>query len=105
MPELEIHGTTIRYQEQGKGVPVVLIPGGRWGGYGMDEVAGQLAKECGVVTRDRHNTAVARASSPRAPNRRPICERITWQDSSACSGSNPATSANTQGAARHRYCA
>ncbi len=56
MPEIVINGATIRFEERGKGVPVVLTPGGRWGGYVMNAVATELAKHCRVITWDRPNT-------------------------------------------------
>lgn len=56
MPEVRLGSTTIRYQERGRGVPVVLTPGGRWGGYVMEVVANELAKEFRVITWDRSNT-------------------------------------------------
>lgn len=56
MPTLEIDGCTIRYEERGTGVPVVLTPGGRWGGYVMRVAAAELAREFRVVTWDRSNT-------------------------------------------------
>ena len=56
MPQLLISGGAIHYTEQGKGVPVVLTPGGMWGGYVHRVVAGELAKEFRVITWDRRNT-------------------------------------------------
>jgi len=56
MPELAVDGGTIRYEERGRGVPVVLTPGGRWGGYVMRTVAAELAKDFRVITWDRRNT-------------------------------------------------
>src|ERR1700722_12129994 len=56
MPELVLNACTIHYEEQGSGVPVVLTPGGRWGGYVHRVVAAELAKEFRVVTWDRRNT-------------------------------------------------
>ena len=46
MPELVVNGCTISYQEFGTGsVPVVLTPGGRWGGYVISVIATELAKK------------------------------------------------------------
>ncbi len=56
MPDVLINGVSIRYEERGRGVPVVLTPGGRWGGYVMNRVATELAKEFRVITWDRPNT-------------------------------------------------
>lgn len=56
MPELVLNGCSIHYQEFGSGVPVVLTPGGRWGGYVQRVVATELAKEFRVITWDRRNT-------------------------------------------------
>ena len=56
MAELVVGDRTIRYEERGKGVPVVLTPGGRWGGYVMRTLAAELAKDFRVVTWDRPNT-------------------------------------------------
>ncbi len=61
MPDLAVNGGTISYQEQGRGAPVVLTPGGRWGGYVQRVIAGELAKDYRVITWDRRNTD-ARAS-------------------------------------------
>lgn len=56
MAELKVGDTTLRYEERGRGVPVVLTPGGRWGGYVMETVATELARDCRVITWDRSNT-------------------------------------------------
>lgn len=56
MPELTINGGTIHYQDQGKGVPIVLTPGGMWGAYVHKVVAEELAKNFRVITWDRRNT-------------------------------------------------
>jgi 2-hydroxy-6-oxonona-2,4-dienedioate hydrolase len=56
MPQLVVNGNTLQYEERGRGVPVVLTPGGRWGGYVMNVVAGELAKDFRVITWDRPNT-------------------------------------------------
>ena len=56
MPDLKVGATTIAYEERGRGVPVVLTPGGRWAGYVLNVVATELAKEFRVVTWDRSNT-------------------------------------------------
>jgi pimeloyl-ACP methyl ester carboxylesterase len=56
MPEVRVGDATIRYEERGQGAPVVLTPGGRWGGYVMQVVAAELAKEFRVITWDRSNT-------------------------------------------------
>ncbi len=61
MPELAINGCTIAYQERGTGIPVVLTPGGRWGGYVQRVIAEELAQNYRVITWDRRNTD-ARAS-------------------------------------------
>jgi pimeloyl-ACP methyl ester carboxylesterase len=54
--ELKLGATILRYEERGRGVPVVLTPGGRWGGYVMTAVATELAKDYRVITWDRSNT-------------------------------------------------
>lgn len=56
MPDLVLDGGSIRYEERGDGVPVVLTPGGRWGGYVMQAVASELARDFRVITWDRPNT-------------------------------------------------
>jgi pimeloyl-ACP methyl ester carboxylesterase len=56
MPELLINGCTIHYQEFGRGIPVVVTPGGRWGGYVQRVVATELAKDFRVICWDRRNT-------------------------------------------------
>ena len=54
--KLHIGEWQIEYQERGRGVPVVLTPGGRWAGYVMDTLAAELARDLRVVTWDRSNT-------------------------------------------------
>jgi 2-hydroxy-6-oxonona-2,4-dienedioate hydrolase len=56
VPELTIDERTTCYEDRGKGVPVVLTPGGRWGGYVMEVIASELAKDYRVITWDRSNT-------------------------------------------------
>ena len=56
MPELAFDGYALCYEERGAGTPVVLTPGGRWGGHVMAVVAGELATSFRVVTWDRSNT-------------------------------------------------
>ena len=56
MAQLHIGKWQIEYEERGRGVPVVLTPGGRWAGYVMDTLATELARESRVVTWDRSNT-------------------------------------------------
>src|SRR5690242_7118690 len=56
MPDLIINGCTIHYEDSGAGVPVVLTPGGRWGGYVQRVIAAELAKDFRVITWDRRNT-------------------------------------------------
>jgi len=56
MAQIECGGYALRYEERGSGPPVVLTPGGRWGGHVMGVLAGELAKFCRVVTWDRSNT-------------------------------------------------
>ena len=56
MPALEIDGKIICYRERGQGIPVVLTPGGRWGGYVLQRVASELAERYRVITWDRPNT-------------------------------------------------
>ena len=56
MPELSCDRYTLCYEERGTGVPVVLTPGGRWGGYVMSAAATELAKSFHVITWDRSNT-------------------------------------------------
>ena len=56
MAELAVNGATIHYQEFGRGVPVVLTAGGRWGGYVQRAVANELAQDFHVFTWDRRNT-------------------------------------------------
>jgi pimeloyl-ACP methyl ester carboxylesterase len=56
MPSISIEGCTISYQEFGRGIPVVLTPGGRWAGYVQHRIAAELAKDFRVITWDRRNT-------------------------------------------------
>lgn len=56
MATLQIGAWQIAYEERGRGVPVVLTPGGRWGGYVMETLATELARDFRVVTWDRSNT-------------------------------------------------
>jgi len=56
VPKLLINGCSISYQEFGRGVPIVLTPGGRWAGYVQKIVATELAKDFHVITWDRRNT-------------------------------------------------
>ncbi len=56
MPDLAFERFTLRYEERGRGVPVVLTPGGRWAGYVMRVAATTLAENFRVVTWDRSNT-------------------------------------------------
>jgi pimeloyl-ACP methyl ester carboxylesterase len=56
MSQLVINGATIHYEERGSGAPVVLTPGGRWGGYVLHVVASELARDFRVITWDRRNT-------------------------------------------------
>src|SRR5688572_19606740 len=56
MPEFAIEGSKIHYEERGTGTPIVLTPGGMWGGYIHRIVATELAKHFRVITWDRRNT-------------------------------------------------
>lgn len=56
MGTLKIGGRQIAYEERGRGIPVVLTPGGRWAGYVMQTLATELAREFRVITWDRSNT-------------------------------------------------
>jgi len=56
MPEVRIGEATIRYEERGDGIPIVLTPGGRWGGYVMQVAATELARDFRVITWDRSNS-------------------------------------------------
>ena len=56
MPELRVNGCTVHYQELGRGIPVVVTPGGRWAGYVQRVVAAELARDFRVVSWDRRNT-------------------------------------------------
>src|ERR1700722_9489914 len=56
MPELSCDRYVLSYEDRGTGIPVVLTPGGRWGGYVMNVVATELAKSFRVITWDRSNT-------------------------------------------------
>ncbi|MFM9970555.1 MAG: alpha/beta fold hydrolase [Burkholderiales bacterium] len=46
----------ICFEDRGEGIPIVLTPGGRWGGYVMRAAAGDLCKDYRVITWDRPNT-------------------------------------------------
>lgn len=56
MAELAVPQGTVHYEERGSGVPVVLTPGGMWGGYVHRVVAAELAKDFRVITWDRRNS-------------------------------------------------
>src|SRR3954471_4781172 len=56
LSEVRLGDVSLRYEERGSGVPVVLTPGGRWGGYVQRVVATELAKDFRVITWDRSNT-------------------------------------------------
>lgn len=56
MAKLQLGEWQIEYEERGRGVPIVLTPGGRWAGYVMNTLAAALAREFRVVTWDRSNT-------------------------------------------------
>lgn len=56
MARIQAGDAEIHYEERGSGVPVVLTPGGRWGGYVMAALAAQLARDFRVITWDRSNT-------------------------------------------------
>jgi pimeloyl-ACP methyl ester carboxylesterase len=56
MSELVVNGCTIHYREFGAGIPVVVTPGGRWGGYVQRVIAAELAKNFRIITWDRRNT-------------------------------------------------
>jgi pimeloyl-ACP methyl ester carboxylesterase len=56
MTELAVDDGVIHYEDQGSGPPVVLTPGGMWGGYVHRVVAAELAKDFRVITWDRRNT-------------------------------------------------
>jgi pimeloyl-ACP methyl ester carboxylesterase len=56
MATLQVGDWQIAYEERGRGVPVVLTPGGRWGGYVMKTLAAELARDHRVITWDRSNT-------------------------------------------------
>ena len=56
MAQLSFDGYDLEYEARGQGVPVVLTPGGRWGGDVLRVVAAELAGDCRVVTWDRSNT-------------------------------------------------
>ncbi len=56
MPEISVVGGTIHYEKLGRGIPVVLTPGGRWAGYVQRVVATELAGDFQVILWDRRNT-------------------------------------------------
>jgi pimeloyl-ACP methyl ester carboxylesterase len=56
MAELSVPGGTVHYEVFGTGVPVVLTPGGMWGGYVHRVVAHELARDFRVITWDRRNS-------------------------------------------------
>ena len=56
MATLQVGDWQIAYEERGRGVPVVLTPGGRWGGYVMRTLAAELARDYRVITWDRANS-------------------------------------------------
>jgi pimeloyl-ACP methyl ester carboxylesterase len=56
MTELAVGDGTIHFEERGSGPPVVLTPGGMWGGYIHRVVATELAKDFRVITWDRRNS-------------------------------------------------
>jgi len=56
MPDVTIDGCIVHYEEMGRGVPIVLTPGGRWGLYVQEAVATALAQDFRVIIWDRPNT-------------------------------------------------
>ncbi len=56
MTEISFGQYSLRYEERGLGIPVVLTPGGRWGGYVMRVVATELSRDFRVIVWDRSNT-------------------------------------------------
>lgn len=76
MASLRVGGAEIHYEERGKGVPVVLTPGGRWAGYVMNTLAAELAREFRVVTWDRSNTDGASTVALRGE----LSEADAWAD-------------------------
>jgi pimeloyl-ACP methyl ester carboxylesterase len=56
MTELAVDDGVIHYEDRGSGPPVVLTPGGMWGGHVHRVVAAELAKDFRVITWDRRNT-------------------------------------------------
>lgn len=54
--QVQVGDWQIAYEERGHGVPVVLTPGGRWGGYVLKTLAAELARDFRVITWDRANT-------------------------------------------------
>ncbi len=56
MTEISFGQYSLRYEERGLGIPVVLTPGGRWGGYVMRVVATELSRGFRVIVWDRSNT-------------------------------------------------
>ena len=55
MADIVVNGCKVRYEDMGEGTPIVLTPGGRWGGYVQQEVARRLAQRHRVITWDRRN--------------------------------------------------
>ena len=45
-----------QFANRGSGVPVVLTPGGMWGGHVHRVVAAELARDFRVISWDRRNT-------------------------------------------------
>src|SRR3954471_9997463 len=56
LSEVRLGDVSLRYEERGSGVPVVVTPGGRWAGYVQRVVATELAKDFRVICWDRRNT-------------------------------------------------
>jgi pimeloyl-ACP methyl ester carboxylesterase len=56
MAQLGVSGGVIHYEDIGAGTPVVLTPGGMWGGYVHRVIANELAKDFRVISWDRRNT-------------------------------------------------
>jgi len=56
MTEISFDHYSLQYEDRGEGVPIVLTPGGRWGGYVMQVLATELGRDFRVITWDRSNT-------------------------------------------------
>ena len=55
MPNVNVHGVNLYYEEYGTGPAVILTPGGRVDRNGLRPIAALLSPQCRVILHDRRN--------------------------------------------------